>query len=81
MELCEEMVLHELREQAIKLVLPNIRLDAVCLVEMRSYKTLEDIRRILDDETLDDPSCFMKIERIVQVYEAMGSDGGCRHDF
>lgn len=81
MELWKEMVLHELREQAIKLVLPNIRLDAERLVEMKSYKALEDIRRILDDETLDDPSCFMKIERIVKVYEAMGSDGGCRHDF
>ena len=38
-------------------------------------------RSYVDDETLDDPSCFQRIERIVTVYEALGAGGGSRHDF
>ena len=35
----------------------------------------------LDDETLEDPACFAKIERIVRIYEDLGPGGGSRHDF
>ncbi len=45
------------------------------------YIALENIKAVLADDSLDDEHCFTKIERIVQIYEALGSDGGCRHDF
>ena len=43
--------------------------------------TLQKIKAIVDDDSLDDPSCFMKIEEVLSALEAIGSDGGFRHDF
>ena len=51
------------------------------IVELQCYQALQKIREILDDETLEDRECFDRIEKIVCLYEAMGSDGGSRHDF
>ena len=51
------------------------------MMRERCCRALEDIRAVLDDDTLDDPSCFHRIERIVTVYEALGAGGGSRHDF
>ena len=50
------------------------------LLNERSVRALAEIRRILDKDTPDE-TCFEKIERIVKVYEAIGADGGARHDF
>ena len=50
------------------------------LLKDRSVRTLGEIRRILDEDTADE-DCFSRIETIVKVYEAIGADGGARHDF
>lgn len=52
--------------------------DAAEIVNTRCYTALAEIKRILDDGSLSDFEC---IERIVCVFEEMGSDGGSRHDF
>ena len=49
-------------------------------VKERSVRALGKIRRILDEDTADE-DCFSRIEAIVKVYEAIGADGGARHDF
>lgn len=36
---------------------------------------------MIEDDGLDDPACFQKIEAIVRVFETLGSNGGNRHDF
>lgn len=55
--------------------------DLQKIVEMKCYQALEEIKKVLDDETLDDPECFHKIEKIVCIFEEIGSNGGSRHDF
>ena len=50
------------------------------LLNERSVRALAEIRRILDEDTPDE-TCFEKIERVIKVYEAIGADGGARHDF
>ena len=50
------------------------------LLKDRSVRTLGKIRRILDEDTADE-DCFSRIETIVKVYEAIGADGGARHNF
>ena len=50
------------------------------LLKERSVRALGKIRRILDEDTADE-DCFSRIEAIVKVYEAIGADGGARHDF
>ncbi len=54
---------------------------AVRLGETASVSALRDIRRVLDDEKLDDSACFRKIEEIVNRYERLGPGAGSRHDF
>lgn len=54
---------------------------ALELMKEASCRALWEIREILRDDTLEDPVCFYKIERIVEVYEALGLDAGGRHDF
>ena len=51
------------------------------LMRERCVQALREIREVLDDDTLDDPQCFQRIERIVEIYEALGAGGGSRHDF
>ena len=50
------------------------------LLNERSVRALAEIRRVLDEDTPDE-TCFEKIERVIKVYEAIGADGGARHDF
>ena len=51
------------------------------LAETRCCRALEEIRDVLKDDTLSDPECFQRIERIVCVLEDLGPGGGGRHDF
>ena len=55
--------------------------DMEKLFEKECYIVLEWIKAILNDETLDDKECFEKIEKIVCLFEEIGSGGGTRHDF
>ena len=50
------------------------------LLNERSVRALAEIHRVLHENTPDEV-CFEKIERVVKVYEAIGADGGARHDF
>lgn len=51
------------------------------LMNSAACRALEKIRKVLNDDRLDDQTCFWKIEEIVKIYEEMGSDGGSRHNF
>lgn len=51
------------------------------LIKDAACQALEKIRDVLDDDRLDDPNCFQRIEEIVKIYESIGSNGGSRHDF
>ena len=51
------------------------------IVESESYKALKKIKTIIEDDSLEDEECFIKIEEIVRVFERIGSDCGNRHDF
>ena len=55
--------------------------DVQKLVETSCYQALEQIKAVLEDDTLSDPDCFQKIEKIMEVYEHLGSGAGSRHDF
>ena len=51
------------------------------VIEGICFQALSRIKTIIEDDTLDDPDCFYKIEEIVCVLEEIGSGGGTRHDF
>lgn len=50
-------------------------------VEGECFKALQKIQAVVDDDRLDDPGCFMRVEEIVRILEETGSGGGFRHDF
>lgn len=49
-------------------------------VECDAVGILEEIRQILDDDSLDDPECFYRIEAIVSAFHRHGIPAQ-RHDF
>lgn len=54
--------------------------DIYRAVDSRAVRMLEMIARALDDDTLDDPECFWKIERVMDVLEENWL-GSSRHDW
>ena len=70
----EHKILFRLLEIDGKAVLEQLAKDRCC-------QALKEIRAVLDDDTLEDPECFQRIERIVTIYEALGPGAGSRHDF
>lgn len=81
MDLYKEILAHMLSNEKITIEFPNLTLSASEIIAAESYRALQQIKAILDDESLDDPECFLKIEGIVQAFEALGSGCGTRHDF
>lgn len=79
MELYKELQLQILSEENMQISFNNLNVNE--LLESVCYRTLCRIKEIIEDDTLDDPECFMKIEEIVCVLEEVGSSGGIRHDF
>jgi len=79
MELYEEILLHLLKSNPELCMQTSDSL--VDLIELNCYQTLKKIKAIIEDDSLDDPECFYKIEQIVCLLEKIGSDGGNRHDF
>lgn len=49
-------------------------------MEGDALRILEKIQTILNDDTLDDPDCFARIEAIVRAFEANGITTS-RHDW
>ena len=45
------------------------------------YLYLNEIKKILEDDNLTDEECFLKIEKIICLFEKIGAFEGGRHDF
>lgn len=75
--LYKDMIIEIIKRESKVLIDENIKE----IFENECYKTLERIRAVLNDENLNDKECFDRIEKIVKIYESVGSDGGIRHDF
>lgn len=81
MELYKEILTGFLEKQTICVTFPDLHMDPAQIITIESYKALEKIKAIMNDDSLEDKTCFMKIEEIVCLFERLGSDGGSRHDF
>ena len=80
MQLCVEILANYLAQNA-QTISSALQMYAVEIVEQQCYQTLCRIQEIVRDDTLEDPECFERIERIICEFESIGSDGGSRHDF
>ena len=80
MDLWKEMICALLLESEMEISFPQIQ-NVETLFSNACYRALAEIKQIIEDRSMDDGNCFAAIEKIVRVYECMGSDGGTRHDF
>ena len=81
MELYKEIIAHYLSQEEANILFPGLALNAKEIVEMQCYQALQKIKEIIQDDSLADVECFMQIEEIICALEALGSEGGIRHDF
>ena len=81
MELYVEILVHYLSQENAHMIFPNLQLDAKEIVEMQCYQALQQIKTVIEDDSLEDDACFARIEGIVCTFEKIGSNGGIRHDF
>ena len=77
MELYKELLVKVLAQEEIHITFPNLHLNASELIELQSYHALQEIKAIIQDDSLSEFEC---IEEIVCVLERIGSSGGSRHD-
>ena len=78
MEILQRMTADMISRGEVQLTLSP---DTVRYLENRCFEVLGRIREILADDSLDDPECFQRIEKIVHELENIGIDCGPRHDF
>lgn len=81
MELYAQILSKVLESKEIQIVFPNFSINPAEIVEGESYRALQSIKAILEDDRLDDPACFQKIEAIISVFENLHSPVSFRHDF
>ena len=81
MELYAEILAKYLSQQHTHITFPSLHLNAKEIVNMQCYQALCKIKAILEDDSMEDDSCFERIEQVISAFEDIGSSGGSRHDF
>ena len=81
MDLYLDLLAKILAKGEVQIHFSGIELDANKLIYEKCYWALCEIKKVIEDDTLEDPECFMRIEKIICLLEDLGSNGGTRHDF
>ena len=81
MELYRDMLYRILETEEFEILLPKWNMKVEEMMEMKCYQALQAIKRILEEDELEDEECFDRIEKIISVFETLGSGIYDRHDF
>lgn len=81
MELYKEILAYALMYGQIQISFSNKETDISQIVKGECYKTLQNIKAIIEDDSLEDKACFMKIEEIICALEEIGCRNISRHNF
>ena len=81
LDLYKEILVKILEKHDIKITFCDFNINERESIESVSYKMLQKIKTIIEDDSLCDKECFKKIEEIICVFEELGSNCGNRHDF
>ena len=77
MDLIKDM-LNENLKVIISEALEQMNIDYDKIIELKSIQILQKIKTVIENDSLSDFEC---VERIVRIFESIGSDCGNRHDF
>lgn len=80
MDLYKELLVNLLSQERVQVTFPGFPADTETLLELHCYQMLKKIKAVVDDGSLDDATCFRKIEEILVVLEDNGISVS-RHDF
>jgi len=81
MELYEKMLAKLLGNEEVHITFPNLKINPTEIIANEAYQALKRIKEIIDDESLSDEECFLKIEKIIILFEHWDGLDGYRHDF
>ena len=81
MELYREILAHAFTYGQMQIIFPDQKADLLTITENICYQTLQKIKAIIEDDSLEDKECFYKIEEIVCALEDIGCVRIHRHDF
>lgn len=81
MKLSAEILARFLAQENAQILFPDLKIDAKEIINLQCYQALCRIQQIIQDDTLEDKECFIRIEEIIYAIEAIGGDVGGRHDF
>ena len=81
MEAYRDILAQTLGAEAVRGMVSDLPSEPEVLVEMKCFQAIRRIQEILQDETLNDRECFLRIEEIVCCLEDLGLSCGNRHDF
>lgn len=81
MELYRDILCDILESEEFEIMLPKWKMKVDEMIEMKCYQAIEEIKKILEEDTLNDAECFERIEKIIVIFEALGSGIHGRHDF
>ena len=81
MELYRDMLCRILETEEFEILLPKWNMKVEEMMEMKCYQALQEIKRILENDELEDAECFESIEKIISAFERLGSGIHDRHDF
>lgn len=73
-----DILIQALSNATIKVYIDHIESGYPNVIETRSYTTLKKIKAAMEDGSLSDFDC---IERIMELFDAIGSPVANRHDF
>ena len=80
MELYKEILIKNTMEKAILNSLEAIEHNASDIVQSACYQAIAEIKAVLEDDSMDDKTCFWRIDEIIRVFDRLGSPCS-RHDF
>lgn len=80
MDLYKELLVNLLSQERVQVTFSGFPADTKTLLELHCYQILQKIKTVVDDDSLDDATCFRKIEEILTELEDNGISVS-RHDF
>ncbi len=63
LDLYKEILLKVLEKEDIEVTFENIEINPIKIVELASYNALQKIKTIIEDNSLDDRECFLKLKK------------------